>query len=214
MVAFDVYDHSKKVKEKVDLADSVFSTEVNEFFLHQVLTSYEANKRQGNHKTKNRNEVHGTKSKPFRQKGTGRARQGTLVGPHQRHGARQFGPVPRSYRQSIPRKMKQEAFRQCLSLQNTRGKLSVLTDLQFNDMKTKQASALLNAFEVGGRVLLIDVNPQDNALLSVRNISKTSLLPVSSCSPLDIFQSDYVLLTKAAAELYQQRYSREGGSAE
>lgn len=213
MVAFDVYDHSKKVKEKVELADSVFSTEVNEPFLHQVLTSYEANKRQGNHKAKNRNEVHGTKSKPFRQKGTGRARQGTLVGPHQRHGACQFGPVPRSYRKAIPRKMKQEAFRQCLTLQNNRGNLAVLTDLQFDEVKTKQASALLSAFEAGGRVLLIDVNPQDNALLAVRNISKTSLLPVSSCSPLDIFQSDFVLLTKAAAELYQQRYSREGGSA-
>ncbi|MBZ0256229.1 50S ribosomal protein L4 [bacterium] len=213
MVAIDVYDHSKAVKEKVELSDSVFSAEINEFFLHQILTSYEANQRQGNHKAKNRNEAHGTKSKPFRQKGTGRARQGILVAPHHRHGARQFGPVPRSYRKSIPRKMKQEAFRQCISLQNSRGKLSVLTDLQFAEIKTKHASALLNAFEAEGRVLLIDVNPQDNALLSVRNIGKTDLLPVSSCSPLDIFRSDYVFLTKAAAELYQQRYSREGGSA-
>ncbi len=213
MVAFDVFDHSKKVKEKVELADSVFSTDVNDSFLHQVLTSYEANQRQGNHKAKNRNEVHGTKSKPFRQKGTGRARQGILVAPHHRHGARQFGPVPRSYRKSIPRKMKQEAFRQCLSLQNSRGKLAVVTDLQFKDIKTKYAAEMLKAFEAGGRVLLIDVNPQDKALLSVRNINQTSFLPVSSCSPLDIFYSDFVLLTKAAAELYQQRYSREGGSS-
>lgn len=211
MVAFDVYDHSKKVAESVELSDAVFAAEVNSSFLHQVLTSYEANQRQGTHKAKNRNEVHGTKSKPFRQKGTGRARQGIMVAPHHRHGARQFGPTPRSYRKDIPKKMKQEAFRQTLSLQNSRGGLVLLSDLQFEQVKTKKASELLRAFEASGRVLLIDVNPSDNALLSVRNIPKSSFLPVSSCSPLDIFRSDLVLMTKAAAELYQQRYGKEEG---
>ncbi|MBI1386855.1 MAG: 50S ribosomal protein L4 [bacterium] len=212
MVAFEVYDHSKSVKEKVELADSVFGAEINEVFLHQVLTAYAANRRQGTHKAKNRNEVHGTNNKPFRQKGTGRARQGTMHAPHHRHGARQFGPVPRSYRQAIPKKMKQEAFRQCLSLQTGRGRLSLLSDLQFAEIKTKQAAGIVSKFDAEGRVLFLDVNPNDNAVLSIRNLDKTSVLPVSSCSPLDIFKSDWVFLTKAAAELFQQRYAKEGGS--
>lgn len=212
MASFDVYDHSRKKTGTIELDDSVFSATVNDFFLHQVLVSYQANKRQGTHKAKNRSEVHGTNSKPFRQKGTGRARQGIMHAAHHRHGARQFGPQPRSYRQKVTKKMRQEAFRQILSLHASKGGLFVLSSLAFDEVKTRQASSVLKAFDATGRILFLDVNPQDNALLSIRNIPRTTLSPVSEVSPLDIYECDHVFMTKAAAELFVQRYGK-GGAA-
>lgn len=211
MVSFDVYDQEKNVSEQIELDDSVFGSSVNDFFLHQVLVGYQANKRQGTAQTKNRNSIRGTKSKPFRQKGTGRARQGTMRAPHHRGGARQFGPTPRSYRQVIPKKMKQEAFRQCLSLKVGRGQCFVLKDLDFPEIKTKQAAKLLDTFEVEGRTLFIDVEPTDNSLLSIRNLNAANIISINACSPLDIFESEHLFLTKQAAELFQQRYSKQRG---
>jgi len=214
MVAFEIYDFQKKVTGNIDLDDSVFAASINEVFLHQVLVSYQANKRQGTVKTLVRHEIHGSKSKPFRQKGTGRARQGSWHAPHHRGGATQFGPQPRSFRKVIPKKMKQEAFRQCLSLKTGRGECFILGNLEFAEIKTKLAAGILTAFESKGRALFIDVDPKPNALLSVRNIEKASILQVNSCSPLDIFESDRLFLTQAAAELLQKRYAKIGGASD
>ena len=214
MVAFDIYDFQKKVTGNIDLDDTVFAASVNETFLHQVLVSYTANKRQGTAKALCRAEVSGTRTKPFRQKGTGRARQGIWHAPHHRGGAAQFGPVPRSYRKAIPKKMKQEAFRQCLSMKTGKGQCFILGDLEFAEIKTKAAAAVLSSFETKGRVLFLDVDPKPNAFLSVRNIDKTSIQTVNSCSPLDIFESDNLFLTKAAAELLQERYAKTGGTSD
>jgi large subunit ribosomal protein L4 len=181
---------------------------VNEVFLHQVLKSYLANKRQGTHQTKTRNTVSGGNKKPFRQKGTGRARQGTTRAPHHRGGATQFGPQPRSYRQDIPKKMKQEAFRQTLSMKASKGKFVLLSDLSFEDIKTKQANELVTRFEIDGRCLVIDVEPPKNTLLSFRNLANAKLVTVNDCSPLDIFESEHVVLSKAAAQLYNERYAK------
>lgn len=213
MVAFDIYDFQKQVTGNIELDDSVFAVKINEVFLHQVLVSYQANKRQGTVKTLVRHEIHGSKSKPFRQKGTGRARQGSWHAPHHRGGATQFGPQPRSYRKVIPKKMKQEAFRQCLSMKVGRGECFILGNLNFAEIKTKVAAGILNAFEMAGRrVLFVDVNPQPTVLLSVRNLEKASILQVNSCSPLDIFESENVFLTQEAAEFLQRRYSKTGGA--
>lgn len=208
MVAFEVFDHKKNKTETLELNESVFGVEANEVFLRQVLLSYKANKRQGTHQTKTRNTVSGGGKKPFRQKGTGRARQGTTRAPHHRGGATQFGPQPRSYRQDIPKKMKREAFRQTLSMKAVKGNFSLVSDLEFNDIKTKMANDLVNQFEVNGRCLLIDVTPSDKALLSFRNLADTKLVTVNDCSPLDIFESDHVVLSKAAAEVYNERYAK------
>jgi len=207
MVAFDVYDKEKNIKEKIELADSVFSTPVSESFLHQVLVGYQANQRQGTVGTKNRNMVHGTNRKPFRQKGTGRARQGTMHAAHHRHGARQFGPQPRSYRQAITKTMKRKAFCQTLSLKIERENFFILADLKFDDIKTKQAALLLKTFDAQGKTLFVDVDPEKNVFCSVRNIQKTDLKSVNECSPLDIFECDNLFLTKAAAEYFQQQYT-------
>lgn len=213
MVAFDVFDHQKNKTGQIELSDSVFSTEVNDFFLHQVLKSYQANLRQGTHQAKTRDLVRGGGKKPFRQKGTGRARQGTIRAPHMRGGAIWGGPVPRSYRQAINKKMKQEAFRQCLSLKVNRGRFFILNSLEFAEIKTKQVSEILKSFQIDGRCLFVDVDPQNNTVLSIRNMDKASVLPVNSCSPLDIFQTDTLILSQAAAELYQERYAKQGGQA-
>lgn len=211
MVAFDLYDHNRNKTEQIDLDDSVFGTDVNDYFLHQVLLSYQANKRQGTASTKTRNMVRGGGKKPYRQKGTGRASQGTIRAPQWRGGATQFGPHPRSYRQSINKKMKQEAFRQCLSLHVSRGNCFILTNLEFSEIKTRQAADILKKFDVDGRrCLFIDVDPKDNTILSIRNLKNASIQSVNTCSPLDIFESDQLFLTRAAAELYQERYSKQG----
>lgn len=213
MVAFDIFDHQNKVTERIELSESVFGAPVNDFFLHQVLKSYQANKRQGTHQVKTRALVSGGGKKPFRQKGTGRARQGTTRAPHHRGGAVWGGPQPRDYRQAINKKMKQEAFRQCLSLKVNRGRFIILNNLDFNEIKTKQAADILKNLDVNGRCLFVDVTPKNTAILSIRNLHKVSLLPVNACSPLDIFESDQLILTKAAAELYQERYAKQGGEA-
>lgn len=214
MVAFEIYDFQKKVTGNIDLDDTVFAASVNEVFLHQVLVSYQANKRQGTVKTLVRHEIHGSKSKPFRQKGTGRARQGSWHAPHHRGGATQFGPQPRSYRKTIPKKMKQEAFRQCLSMKVGRGECFILGNLEFVEKKTKLAVGILKAFEAKGRALFVDVTPQSNALLAVRNLAAASIVQVNSCSPLDIFESDQLFLTQAAAEFLQKRYAKIGGASD
>ena len=210
MVQVNVYDHNKSVTGTLDLADSVFQAEVNDRFLHQVLVSYKANSRQGTAKTKTRHEVSGGGRKPFRQKGTGRARQGTIRAPHYRGGATQFGPVPRSYRKIIPRRMRQEAFRQCLTLKAQRGHCFVLNHLEFSESKTRLAAQLLDRFEARGKSLFVDVSVSNGALLTVRNLANARVLETGSCSPLDIFESDVIFLTQAAAEHLQQRYAREG----
>lgn len=212
MVAFDIYDFQKQVTGSVELDDSVFAASINETFLHQILVSYQANKRQGTAKALSRSEVSGTRTKPFRQKGTGRARQGIWHAPHHRGGAAQFGPAPRSYRKAVPKKMKQEAFRQCLSMKNGQGQCFILGALDFPEVKTKTAAGMISNFAVDKQVLILDVDPQPNAFLSVRNIKKASVLSVNSCSPLDIFESDSLILTQAAAELLQKRYSKTGGA--
>ncbi|MFB3788786.1 MAG: 50S ribosomal protein L4 [bacterium] len=211
MAVFDLYNIQNEVTGAIELDDSVFAAPVNPVFLHQVLVSYQANRRQGTVKTKSRCDMTGTHRKPFRQKGTGRARQGFAQAPQYRGGATQFGPQPRSYRKTITKKMKQEAFRQCLSLKASRGEFTVLGALRFDEIKTRQAAGLLKAFGTQGKVLFVDVEPQDNALLSIRNLARAELLSIGSCSPFDIFTADRIFLTQAAAELYQQRYARQGG---
>ncbi|MEW6237376.1 MAG: 50S ribosomal protein L4 [Candidatus Omnitrophota bacterium] len=211
MATFEIYNLDKTVSERIDLDETVFDAPINDYFLHQVLVSYQANKRQGTHKTKTRHEVSGGGKKPFRQKGTGRARQGTTRAAQHRGGERQFGPVPRSYRQAIPKKMKQEAFRQCLSLKARSGKCFLLSDFNFPEIKTKIAANLLKTFEAKGRTLFVDAKPDNKTLLAIRNLPSAAVQCVNSCSPLDIFESDNIFLTKAAAELYQQRYGKQGG---
>lgn len=208
MSQFKVYDHNKNEAGSIELSDNVFGAEVNPVFLHQVLVCYQANKRQGTVKTKNRNEVSGGGKKPYRQKGTGRARQGTTRAPHHRGGATQFGPVPKTYKKTVSKKMKREAFRQCLSMKNRDGGFFVLTDLDFPEIKTKRASELLRQFESGRKALFIDVEVPGNAKLSIRNLASAKVLETGSCSPLDIFESDTVFMTKAAAEQFQQRYAQ------
>jgi large subunit ribosomal protein L4 len=207
MVAFDVYDKNKTVTEKVELSESVFSAPVNDIFLHQVMVSYRANQRQGTHASKSRSMVSGTRKKPFRQKGTGRARQGCAQAAHLRGGAAQFGPQPRSYRKTITKQMKKRAFIQTLSLKAVKENFFILSDLEFEDRKTKLAANVLKAFDVTGRTLFLDVDPSDNTFLAIRNIAKVEVKSVNECSPLDIFSCDNLFITKAAAEAFQQRYS-------
>ena len=107
--------------------------------------------------------------------------------------------------------MKKEAFRQCLSLKQGKGRCFVLNHLDFPEIKTKLAVSLLDAFQAVGRTLFVDVEPKHETLMAVRNLASASVLPVNSCSPLDLFESDNLFLTKAAVELFQKRYAESRG---
>lgn len=214
MAELEIYDHSKKKIETINLDDSVFQADINEVLLHQIMVAYEANKRQGTHKTKCRSEIKGTTKKAYRQKGTGRARMGAAGKvAHHRGGAAQFGPTPRSYRKGITKKMRQEAFRQCLSLKYKKNQLHILSDLDFKEIKTRQAASILDSFESNGRVLFVDQKFSDQAALSIRNLHKVNMEETGSCSPIDIFKVDHVFLTKAAVEELQTRYAKAGGQS-
>lgn len=215
MAELDIYDHNKKKVETINLDDSVFQAEVNEVFLHQIIVAYDANKRQGTHKTLCRHEVNGTTKKAYRQKGTGRARMGDAKKvAHHRGGAAQFGPSPRSYRKKITKKMRQEAFRQCLSLKLKNNQLHILNHLEFNEIKTRQAVNILKAFETDGGVLFVDQKFSGEAALSLRNLTKVNMEETGSCSPVDIFKVNHLFLTKAAVEELQSRYANAGGQSD
>lgn len=214
MAELEIYDHSKKKIETINLEDSVFQAEINEVLLHQIMVAYEANKRQGTHKTKCRSDIKGTTKKAYRQKGTGRARMGAAGKvAHHRGGAAQFGPTPRSYRKVITKKMRQEAFRQCLSIKFKNNQLHILSDLEFKEIKTRQAASILDSFKSNGRVLFVDQKFSDQAALSIRNLKKVNMEETGSCSPIDIFKVDHVFLTKAAVEELQTRYAKAGGQS-
>src|ERR1039458_4121613 len=156
MPTVDVFDLNNQKVGQLDLADEVFGAEVNEALLYEAVKQYQAGLRAGTHKTKVRSEVAGSGKKPWKQKGTGRARIGSVRSPIWRHGGTVFGPVPRDYGYKLPKKMLVGALRSGLSAQLRDGELKVVQAFQFAEHKTKAAAAALAKLETGRTVLLVD----------------------------------------------------------
>lgn len=201
MSQIDVLNQEGKAVKQIELADAVFGIEPNQQAIYDAVLVYQAGLRQGTHSTKTRAFVSGTGKKPFRQKGTGRARQGSTRATQWRHGAIAFGPHPRKYGMKLNRKVRQLALRSALSEKNAEQNLAVLENLNFDEIKTKKAVALLAALGFERKTLFVaDASEDfDNAFLSLRNIPNAALVTVSSLNVYDIVNADKIVFTETAA---------------
>jgi large subunit ribosomal protein L4 len=197
----DVYNQEAKVVKTVELSDAVFGIEPNQQAMYDAVLVYLAGLRQGTHSTKTRAFVSGTGKKPFRQKGTGRARQGSTRATQWRHGAIAFGPHPRKYNIKMNRKVRQLALRSALSEKCRNSDLTLIDNLTFDEIKTKKAVALLDAFNFDRKTLFVaDASEDfDNAYVSMRNIPNAMLVTVAGLNVYDIVNADKIVFTEAAA---------------
>jgi large subunit ribosomal protein L4 len=205
---FDKYSIDGKVVGSVELSDSVFSAEVNDILIYELIKSANANLRQGTHKTKGRAEVSGGGVKPWKQKGTGRARAGSSRSPIWRSGGTVFGPVPRSYRIELPRTIKRSAYRALFSLKAKQGSIKIVEDFKVNG-KTKEVAKIGKALSISKGIIIAD---SDDMMLkrSVKNIPWLTYNNVNRISSKDIFYSKELIITESAVMKLNERYA-EGG---
>ncbi|WP_026553533.1 50S ribosomal protein L4 [Arthrobacter sp. H20] len=188
---------------KVDLPAEIFGTQTNVPLLHQVVVAQLAAARQGTHKTKTRAEVSGAGRKPFKQKGTGRARQGSIRAPHMTGGGVVHGPTPRDYSQRTPKKMKAAALRGALSDRARNGRIHVLESLVSGDKpSTKGAIDALRSISERPNLLVVIERANDLTALSVRNVPEVHVLYVDQLNTYDVLVSDDVIFTKAAYDTF------------
>ena len=208
MPTLDVVDLSNQKVGEVDLADDVFAAEVNNALLYEAVRHFQASQRAGTHKTKVRSEVAGSGKKLWKQKGTGRARMGSIRSPIWRHGGTVHGPVPRDYSYKLPRKMLAGALRSALSAKVRDGELKVVQAFSLADHKTRNAmNALANV--AGGRtVLLVDNTDNRNLTLGVRNLKGVTLLPTRDVNPFHVLRHESVLLSEAAARKFSEALAK------
>jgi len=197
MPTVDVKSPSGAVVGSVELPSEVFGLEPNVAVMHQVVTAQLAARRAGSQSTRTRAEVSGGGSKPWRQKGTGRARQGSNRAPHWRGGGIALGPKPRPFTQRTPKKMIRLALHSALSDRAADGKVVVVDDWAFDTPKTKDALAVLDALEVTGRVLLVLREDDENVWRSFRNLPQVHCLFARELNAYDVLVSDYVVFSRA-----------------
>ena len=198
-----VNDNNEKVGA-IDLRDDVFGGRVNGHLIWESVVRANAADRRGTHMTKNRALVSGSGRKPWRQKGTGRARVGDIRTPLWRKGGTVFGPKPRSYEYTIPRKVERGALRAALAQKLSDGKLVVVETLAASEIKTKAAAAMLKKLGVDGKAILIDVKPDQNLARSVRNLPGIHLVPSARVTARDVMNAGRVVTTKSALEQLQE----------
>jgi large subunit ribosomal protein L4 len=202
MAKFDVYDLSANKVGDIELADGVFNVEVNKQAIFDAVLRQQSSLRQGTHKVKTRSEVSGGGKKPFRQKGTGRARQGSSRAIQYRGGGIAFGPVPRSHTFKLNRKVRRLALRSGLTLKATSDNLMVLDNVKFDRIKTKDFKAVLDAFKLDRKVLVVvDIDEDfENAYLSSRNFGNVVMVTVEGLNIYDLQNANKLLITKEAAK--------------
>ena len=182
----------------VELNDAIFGIEPNESVVYDAIIMQRASLRQGTHAVKNRSAVRGGGRKPWRQKGTGRARQGSIRSPQWRGGGVVFGPTPRSYSYKLPRKVRRLAIRSVLSEKVAQDSLMVVDALSFDAPKTKEFKEVLKKLDVNNKVLVVLEEGNDFAALSARNLPNVSVISADNVSVLDVVSNDTMLMTQAA----------------
>src|SRR5690349_19150221 len=198
MPSIPLYDRAGKTVGDVDLSDELFAAPVNTAVLHQVVTAQLAARRTGTHDTKTRGEVRGGGKKPYRQKGTGRARQGSRTAPHYRGGGAVFGPHPRSYEQRLPRKMKRLALRGALTAKLVDDQVKVIDAFGLEAIKTKELAGVLRALDASGRVLVVAPGRDQTRELSARNLPTVDVILADSLNVVDLLNADVVLIEQPA----------------
>ncbi|MCR5748331.1 MAG: 50S ribosomal protein L4 [Lachnospiraceae bacterium] len=206
MANVKTYDMTGKETGTIELDDSVFGVEVNEHLIHMAVTQYLADNRQGTQKAKTRSEVSGGGRKPWRQKGTGHARQGSTRSPQWRHGGVVFAPVPRDYSFKLNKKEKRLALKSALTSRVEAEKFLVLDELKLDAIKTKEFKKVLDALKVNKALVILD-SLDRNAILSARNIPGVATAQANSINTYDIMKYSTVVTTKAAVSKIQEVYA-------
>ncbi|WP_312460032.1 50S ribosomal protein L4 [Proteiniclasticum sp.] len=195
----------KKVGD-VTLNESVFNVEVNKAVLHQVVVAQLANKRQGTQSAKTRAEVRGGGIKPWRQKGTGRARQGSIRSPQWAGGGIVFAPKPREYRVSLPKSMRRVAMKSALTAKVLENEMIVLESLELDAPKTKTIATMLKAFDVK-KALIVTAESNANVYKSGRNVEGIQVIPVNNINVYDLLKYDNLIITKDAVSKLEEVYA-------
>ena len=198
-----VYNTQGEQIEETELRDDIFAAPINEGLMHQALVRQLANARLGTHKTKTRSEVRGGGRKPWRQKGTGRARQGSIRSPQWRGGGTVFGPTPRSYRQKMPRKMRHQALRSVLSVKAADSQVVLVDVFQMAEPKTKDILAVLDNLGIDSSVVILLPQRDEVILRSVRNLPNVRTLVAQYLNVRDLLKHDYVLVPLASLDVIE-----------
>ena len=207
MPKVDVYDIKGKKVSDVELAEAIFGIEPNEAIVHSVLVNYLANQRQGTQSTKTRAEVRGGGKKPWRQKGTGRARQGSIRAPQWIKGGIALGPKPRSYSYRINKKEKQLAIRSLLSAKVLDNELTVVDKLEVEEAKTKVMAKALTDLKVEGKALIILADRNDNVLRSSRNIEGVKTIELNTINVFDLLNCNKLVLPLDTVKKLEEVYA-------
>ena len=192
--------------EDIQLNDKVFAVEVNADAMHQVVVALLANKRQGTQSAKTRAEVRGGGIKPWRQKGTGRARQGSIRAPQWIKGGVVFAPKPRDYRMSVPKSMRRVAMKSALTCKVQNEEMIVLENLEFEAIKTKSMAEMLRAFNAN-KTLIVTAESNEVVYKSARNIEGVSVIPVNNINVYDLLKFEKVIMTKDAVSKIEEVYA-------
>jgi len=195
MASISVKNPAGKSAGSVDVADELFAVQPNVPVMHQVVTAQLAHRRSGTQSTKTRAEVSGGGKKPFRQKGTGGARQGSTRAPHFSGGGIALGPKPRKYGQKTPKKMVRLALASALSDRNAEGRVVVVDSWSFDAPSTKDATKALGALGVSGRVLVVVTGAQENVIKSFRNIPEVQLILTGELNAYDVLCNDWIVFS-------------------
>jgi large subunit ribosomal protein L4 len=200
MPTIDVKNWDNKKVGSVELPEAIFAYPYKEHLIHEAVRNYLAGLRQGTHKVKNRSEVSGSGKKPFRQKGTGRARQGGNRPPIHRHGGTVFGPVPRDYSYKMNAQEKKAALKSALSQRVKEGKFIVISDATVDGPKTKALAEKVANVGVEGKALLVDSMENTNAILASRNNPKVRFVDATAVNVYDVVNSRYIVLSQSALQ--------------
>jgi large subunit ribosomal protein L4 len=206
MASTTLFDNAGKNLGSVELHDDLFGAPVNDAVLHQVATAQLAARRTGTHDTKTRGEVRGGGKKPYRQKGTGRARQGSRTAPHYRGGGAVFGPHPRSYEQRLPRKMKRLALRGALTAKLGDEAIRVIDSFGLEAIKTATVVGVLSALNATGRVLVVAPAGDETLRLSARNLPTVDVILADSLNVVDILNADTLVIEQPALARMEEVY--------
>ena len=207
MANVSVYNMEGSEVGKLDLNDSVFAVDVNEHLMHMAVVLQLANKRQGTQKAKTRSEVSGGGRKPWRQKGTGHARQGSTRSPQWTGGGVVFAPTPRDYSFKMNKKEKAGAIKSALTTKVNEEKFFVMDSLKFDEIKTKKMVGVLDALKVNKALVVLDGEDNDNVEVSARNIAGVRTVYSNAINVYDILKYDTVVVTKAAVENIEEVYA-------
>lgn len=205
MAKVDVYNLKREKVGEIELSDEVFASEVKEHLVHEVVTAQLASGRTGTKAAKERAAVQGSGSKMYKQKGTGRARHGTIRAPIFVGGGRAHPPKPQDFKTRPPRRVRVGALKSALSLLVKEGRLTVVDSMDLGEIKTKKLVGVLSTLQAGPKTLVVDDKSNDNLRLSIRNIQKSQFLPPEGVNVYDLLRHEHLVVSKVAAKALEAR---------